>query len=247
MLTAKERERYDRQIILRGFGEEGQEKLKAARVFIAGCGGLGSAIAIYLTVAGVGNIRIVDHDTVAISNLNRQVLYWEEDIGRVKVDAAREKLVKLNSDVHLECIRETITEDNILELVSDCTAIIDAMDNLTTRFVLNKAAIDKGVPFFHGAVRGLEGRAMTIIPGETACLKCLYQQAPPPETVPVVGVTPAIIGCIQASEVIKYIVGIGKLLAGRLLVYDGLNQKFFEVSVKRDPSCAHCGKLPGRR
>lgn len=242
-LTGDERQRYDRQIIFEGFGEEGQKKLKRAKVFIAGAGGLGSPIAIYLTAVGVGKMRIVDHDKVELSNLNRQILHGETDLKRPKVDSAREKLTKLNAGVHIECVTETITGDNVLELVDDCELIIDAMDNFPTRYLLNKTAIYKGIPFFHGAVRGLEGRVMTIIPGKTPCLKCLYPQAPSPTKFPVVGVTPGIIGCIEAAEVIKYIVEIGKLLTGRLLIYDGLNQRFIEVHVKRNPDCEHCGHI----
>jgi adenylyltransferase/sulfurtransferase len=224
-------------------GQKGQEKLKRARVVIAGAGGLGSPIAIYLTAAGIGMIRIIDHDQVALSNLNRQILHWEEDIGRKKVDSAKEKLRNLNSAAEIETIGETITEDNVSQLVDGCDAIVDAMDNLPTRYVLNHCAIKKKIPFFHGAVKGFEGRVMTILPGETACLRCMYRGPVPQEKFPVIGVAPAVIGCIQATEVIKYLVGIGKLLTNRLLIYDGLNVMFNEFTVKRNPACDHCGSL----
>jgi molybdopterin/thiamine biosynthesis adenylyltransferase len=243
MLTGDERERYDRQIMIRGFGQTGQEKLKRAKVFIAGAGGLGSAAATYLTAAGVGVIRIVDGDRVELSNLNRQVLYWDEDIGRGKGDSAARKLVKLNRGVKIEAIEEMITEASISQLVAGFDLIVDAMDNLPARYLLNKVALEKNIPLFHGAVYGFEGRAMTIIPGETACLKCVYRGVIPEEKFPVIGVTPAVIGCIQATEVIKYIVGIGQLLTNKLLVYDGLNMKFTEFKLKRDPNCEHCGEL----
>jgi len=243
MLTTDELERYDRQIMIRGFGEEGQEKLKRAKVVIAGTGGLGSPASIYLAAAGVGMIRIVDHDRVEISNLNRQVLHGDEDIGRRKVISATEKLKKLNRGVEIEAIEETITEANISQLVAGFDLIVDAMDNLPTRYLLNKAALEMNIPFFHGAVYGFEGRAMTIIPGKTACLRCVYRGITPQEKFPVIGVAPAVIGCIQATEVIKYIVGIGELLTDRLLTYDGLNLKFTEFKVKRDPNCEHCGHL----
>jgi len=242
MLTKNELERYDRQIIIKGFGEEGQEKLKRAKVIIAGGGGLGSPSSIYLAAAGVGTIRIVDHGSVELSNLNRQVLHWDEDIGRRKVASATEKLKKLNPEIEIEPIEEMITEANVSQLVADFDLIVDAMDNLPTRYLLNKAAIDKNIPFFHGAVYGFEGRAMTIIPGKTACLECIYHGATTPEEkFPVIGVAPAVIGCIQAAEVIKYVVGIGELLTNRLLIYDGLNLKFTELKVKKDPNCEHCG------
>jgi len=242
MLTAAERERYDRQIMIRGFGEEGQERLKKARVLIAGAGGLGSPAAIYLTAAGIGSIRIVDHDTVELSNLNRQILHWHEDRGKRKVDSAKEKLMRLNPDVKIEAIGDTLTEANLDHLVSGCNLIVDAMDNLPTRYLLNKAAIENNIPFFHGAVYGFEGRAMTIVPGKSACLRCVYRGVIPEEKFPVIGVTPAVIACIQATEAVKYLVGIGELLINKLLVYEGLSMQFTELRVKKDPNCEHCGQ-----
>ena len=247
MLTRDERERYDRQIMIKGIGEEGQEKLKRAKVFIAGVGGLGSPIAIYLTAAGVGTIRLVDHDTVELSNLNRQVLHGDKDIGKRKGDSAVEKLRKLNQSVKVEAIAETITEDNVSQLVDGFDLIVDAMDNLPTRYVLNKAAIDKNIPFFHGAVYGFEGRAMTVIPGKSACLWCIYKGRVTHEKFPVIGVAPAVIGCLQATEVIKYITGIGELLTDKLLIYDGLNLEFTKLTVERDPNCQHCGGISRQR
>ena len=246
MLTPSEIERYDRQIMIGEIGQEGQEKLKGSRVFIAGAGGLGSPIASYLTAAGIGMIRMIDHDQVALSNLNRQILHWEEDIGRKKVDSAKKKLKNLNSAVEIETIGETITEDNVSQLVDGCDVIVDAMDNLPTRYILNRCAIEKNIPFFHGAVNGFEGRVMTIIPGETACLRCMYRGPVPQEKFPVIGVAPAVIGCIQATEVIKYLVGIGKLLINRLLIYNGLEVTFSEFTVNKNPNCDHCGSLVKR-
>lgn len=242
MLTRDEQIRYDRQIMIKGIGESGQEKLKQARVVIAGSGGLGSPIAIYLAAAGVGTIRIIDHDTVELSNLNRQVLHWDKDIGRRKVESSAEKLQQLNRYLTIEAISETITEDNVSRLIAGSDLIVDGMDNLPTRYLLNKAAISNKIPFIHGAVYGLEGRVLTVIPGKSACLKCVYRGLLPPEKFPVIGVTPAVIGCIQATEAIKYIVGIGKLITDRLLIYDGLNMKFTELTVRRDPNCEHCSQ-----
>jgi molybdopterin/thiamine biosynthesis adenylyltransferase len=242
MLTKEDLERYDRQIMLYGFGEEGQEKLKKARVLIAGIGGLGSPAAIYLAAAGIGNIKIIDHDRVELSNLNRQVLHWNENIGERKIDSAASKLKRFNPDVNIETVADTLSETNITKYVSGCDAIVDAMDNLPTRYLLNKIAIEKGLPFFHGAVYGFEGRAMTVIPGKSACLNCLYHGASMPrEKFPVIGVAPAIIGCIQATEVIKYITGLGELLIDRLLIYDGLRMTFSELRVNRESGCEHCG------
>ena len=247
MLTEDERIRYDRQIMIRGIGEEGQEKLKQAKVVVAGSGGLGSPVSIYLTAAGIGTIRIVDHDKAELSNLNRQVLHWDKDLGREKVASAAEKLSQLNKSVKIEPVAETISEANISSLVAGFDVIVDAMDNMLIRYLLNKAAIENNMPFIHGAVHGLEGRVMTIIPGKTACLRCVYRGLPPQEKFPVIGVTPAVIGCIQATEAIKYITGVGKLLTNRLLMYDGLNMQFTELTAKRDrhcEHCEHCGHLP---
>jgi molybdopterin/thiamine biosynthesis adenylyltransferase len=243
MLTPSERERYDRQIMIGEIGQEGQGKLKRSRVVIAGAGGLGSPIAIYLTAAGIGMIRVIDHDQVTLSNLNRQILHWEGDIGKKKVDSARTKLRKLNRAVEIETIAKTITEENVSQLVDGCDVIVDAMDNLPTRYILNRCAIKNHIPFFHGAVNGFEGRVMTIIPGETACLRCLYRGPVPQEKFPVIGVTPAVIGSIQATEVIKYLVGVGKLLTNRLLIYDGLKVTFSEFTINKNPNCDHCGSL----
>jgi len=242
MLTGYELERYDRQIMIRGFGEEGQEKLKQARIFIAGAGGLGAPVSVYLTAAGAGVIRVVDHEKVELSNLNRQVLHWSEDIARSKVDSAAEKLTRLNHEVKIEAIEEVIAEANVSQLVAGFDLIIDAMDNLPTRYLLNKAALELNIPLFHGAVYGFEGRAMTIT-AQTACLMCIYKGVIIEGKFPVVGVTTAVIGCIQAAEAIKYIVGIGELLTNRLLIYDGLNMKFTELKVKKDPNCEHCSHL----
>jgi adenylyltransferase/sulfurtransferase len=188
-------------------------------------------------------IRMIDHDQVTLSNLNRQILHWEEDIGRKKVDSARTKLRSLNSAVEIEAIAETITEGNVSQLVEGFDVIVDAMDNLPTRYILNRCAIQKNIPFFHGAVNGFEGRVMTIIPGETACLRCMYRGPVPQEKFPVIGVAPAVIGIIQATEVIKHLVGIGKLLTNRLLIYDGLKVTFSEFTVDKNPNCDHCGSL----
>lgn len=240
MLTPNELERYGRQMMMAGFGEAGQEKLKNARVFIAGAGGLGCPISIYLANAGIGTMRLVDCDKIELSNLNRQVLHWPKDVGRLKVESGSEKLSAMNPDMKLDAMNETITEENVLELTKGFDVIVDAMDNIKTRYILNGAAIKHKVPFIHGAIYGLEGRAMTVIPGKTACLQCIYHGIPPRVKFPVLGVTPAVIGCIQATEVIKYLVGIGELLANRILIYDGLNMKFMEINVSRNPNCECC-------
>jgi molybdopterin/thiamine biosynthesis adenylyltransferase len=246
MLDIKELQRYDRQMLIPEIGESGQELLKKAKVFIAGAGGLGSPISIYLAAAGIGKIRLVDCDVVDETNLNRQVLHWEKDVGRRKVESASEKLKNLNPYVSIEPVADVITAANVSKLIEGFDAVVDAMDNLETRYLLNKTAVDRQIPFFHGAVRGFEGRVMTILPGKSACLRCMHQREVPKEKFPVIGTSPGIIGMIQATEVVKYFVGTGRLLTNRILHYDGLEAKFMEFTVKRNPDCDHCGHLKGR-
>lgn len=243
MLDSKEQQRYERQIMLPGFGLAGQEKLKRAVILVVGAGGLGSVVLTYLTAAGVGQIRVIDFDIVELSNLNRQTLNWTKDIGRKKVDSAREKLELLNSHVKIENIGNELNEENIQKLVIGCNLIVDALDNLPSRYLLNKIAMAKNLPLIHGAIYGYEGRVTTMIPGRTPCLKCLYREASPPREIPVIGVIPAVIGCLQATEALKYLLGIGKLLTGRLLLYDALSLEFAEVQLAADPDCRECGQF----
>lgn len=246
MLTKRERARYDRQIMIPEIGEKGQERLKQAKVLIAGAGGLGSPIAFYLSAAGIGKIRLVDYDVVDLSNLNRQILHWDGDIGRGKVDSAFEKLSRLNPTINIEAVKEKISEDNIYDIVQGYDLIVDAMDNLPARYLLNRIAVERKIPFFYGAVRGFEGRVMTIIPGQTACLMCMYRGPVPEEKSPVIGVAPAVIGAIQATEAIKYITGTGQLLKNRILHFDGIDMTFKEFKVKKNPQCIHCGNIEGK-
>lgn len=239
MLTDSEIKRYARQTMI--FGEEGQEKLKNSKVFIAGAGGLGSPISIYLAVAGGGNITMVDHDIVELSNLNRQILHGDTDINRKKTESAEETLTNLNSDINVNIITETITDENVLDLVGDSDLIIDAMDNFDTRHTLNKAAFDLDIPYFHGAVSGFDGQATTIIPGKTACLNCIFPQSPPKSVFPIIGLTPGLIGVIQANEVVKYITGEGKLLENEILLWDGLKSEVEKVKTNKRPDCEVCG------
>jgi adenylyltransferase/sulfurtransferase len=239
-------ERYDRQILIRELGTAGQERLKKASVAIAGAGGLGSTVAIHLAAAGIGRLRLIDHDEVKLSNLNRQILHWTGDVGRKKVASAAEKLKNMNPWTEIDIADQTITGENIAELLSGFDGVVDALDNLPTRFLLNKAALDQGIPLFHGAVRAFEGRVMTVIPGKTACLGCVYRGVFPEEKFPVIGVAPAVVGALQATEVIKYLAGIGRPLTDRLVVYDGLKMEFTELSVGRDPNCPHCASIYNR-
>ena len=240
MLDDREAFRYNRQIMIKDFGEEGQEKLKKSRILIAGLGGLGSAAAYYLTAAGVGALRIVDKDQVDLSNLNRQILHWEPDINRPKVESAKEKLSKLNPGIDLEIRKDEINEESLPELMNGCDLVLDGLDNFPTRYLINQQILRQGIPFIYGGILGMMGMTTVIQPGQTPCLKCLFPQAPPPQKFPVLGTTPGIIGLIEANEAIKYLVGFGKLLTGRLLVYNGLEMRFSEVRIEPNPECPVC-------
>ncbi|MBN2109832.1 MAG: HesA/MoeB/ThiF family protein [Methanosarcinaceae archaeon] len=244
MLSEQELERYSRQIML--FGEKGQKCLKDARVFIAGAGGLGCPVALYLAVAGVGHLRLVDRDVVDRSNLNRQVLHWEQDIGKEKVLSVKEKLHSVNPDIDVEVFARTIDKSNIYGFTEDADVIVDAMDNYATRYLLNQVSQERCIPLIHGAVRGFDGQATTIIPGKTACLNCLFPSAPPDEVFPVVGATAGIIAMVQANEVIKYLVGTGELLAGRLLIWNGLSAEMEYLNVSKRCDCKVCSGSPDR-
>ena len=238
IITDEELRRYSRQLSL--IGREGQEKLKRAKILIAGAGGLGSPIATYLAFAGVGRIVIADNDAVEVSNLNRQTLHWPSDVGRKKTASAKEKIRAMNPYVEVETISCTIGEANVNEIVGDADLIVDALDNFPARYLLNSVAVTRHIPFFHGAVRGFHGQVMTVIPHQTACLRCVFPQSPPAETFPIIGVTPGVIGSIQATEVIKYLTGKGELLTNRLLLWDGLSGETNVLHVKRNPSCEDC-------
>jgi len=240
MLNEMEILRYDRQMMMNHFGREGQEKLKKSRVMIAGAGGLGSAAAYYLTAAGVGALRIVDKDQVDLSNLNRQILHWSPDIDRLKVESAKEKLVKLNPEIDLEIRKDEINEGTLPELTAGCNLILDGLDNFPTRYLINQQILRQGIPFIYGGILGMMGMTTVILPGQTPCLKCLFPQAPPPQKFPVLGTTPGIIGLIEANEAIKYLVGFGSLLTGRLLIYNGLEMRFSEIRIEPNPQCPVC-------
>ncbi len=238
MLNDSEKKRYSRQIRL--FGEDGQEKLKRASVFIAGAGGLGSVISLYMAAAGFGKIRICDCDTVELSNLNRQILHGNADVGRAKAKSAYESLTGINPEIEVEALLETISEDNIDQLLQGCDIIMDAMDNFPVRYLLNRAALQRKIPLIHGAISGYQGQATTIIPGKTACLACIFPRAPPASVFPALGSTCGVIGSIQVTEAVKYVTGTGRLLENRLLFWDGLNGCLDEMACERNSTCREC-------
>ena len=233
-------ERYRRQIAIPGFGMEAQKKLSRARVAILGLGGLGSAVSIYLTVAGVGQLKVVDRDKIEKNNLNRQILYTEEDLGKWKAEVAEKRLKEMNSDIEVEGLREEINEDNIRELIRDADVVVDCLDNFETRFLVNRAVVELNKPFFHGACRAFYGQVMTIIPRVTPCLRCVF-----PESIPkdrsIIGVTAGLVGLIEATEVIKYLTGTGECLYGKILIYDATRMSFDIIEVDRNPDCEVCG------
>jgi len=241
-LTDQDLLRYQRQILYAGFGEEGQSKLKSARVVVAGTGGLGSPASIYLACAGVGHIIIVDCDFVELSNLNRQVLHWDEDIGEKKVVSAARKLSRLNSSIEITPVYDKITEGNIKDIIKGADAVIDAMDNFETRFILNSACVSEGISFIHGAIHGLTGEITTIIPGETACLACIFPELPErgEAPFPVFGATPALIASLQVMETIKLIAGIPGLLKNKMLYVCGETMEFLHVDISKRSDCRVC-------
>lgn len=234
--------RYHRQMLLEGWGEEGQRKLANTRVAIVGAGGLGCPVALYLAAAGVGTLTIVDADSVEETNLNRQILHWQKDIGKPKVLSVAEKLGEFNPQVKVLTIHSRLDDKTVDEWLREAEIIVDALDNFPTRQVLNKYAVESRKPLVHGAIYGWEGRATTILPHETACLACLFEEGPPPGIFPVVGTTPGLIAMVQATEVLKLLLGLGQPLFNRYLIYDGLAMTFQTVKIRRRPNCPICGR-----
>jgi adenylyltransferase/sulfurtransferase len=243
MLSEQELKRYNRQMLIEGWGEVTQKKLKESTVFIAGAGGLGSPVSIYLAVAGVGNIRICDFDSPDWSNLNRQILHNHNRIGTNKAVSAAQTLTELNPDITVTAITDKITAENVDELVDDADIILDCMDNFPTRFLLNECAIRKSIPLVYGSIWGMDGRLSFLQPPETPCLQCIFPEAPPQEVFPVLGATPGVIGSLQALEALKYLSGAGKNLKGKLMVWDGVNTEFRNLKAYRDPECPACNGL----
>ncbi|MDH7512212.1 MAG: HesA/MoeB/ThiF family protein [Clostridiales bacterium] len=236
----RESERYSRQILVPGWN---QEKLKRATALIVGLGGLGSASALYLAGAGIGRLRLCDCDKVERSDLNRQVLYEESSIGSFKVEEAGRRLAALNPLVELEKLNVFLDSHTVGELVKGCQVILDGLDNLESRFILNQESFKKRIPYIYGAVHGWLGYAGFFHPPQTGCLACLMQPGlSQPEPVPVFGTVPGMIGLVQATEAIKWIQGIAPSLLGRLLIYDGLHLTFDLVNVDKNPACPLCSK-----
>ncbi|KPJ84796.1 MAG: adenylyltransferase [Spirochaetes bacterium DG_61] len=244
-LTPEERERYDRQLILSGWGEEGQKKLKAATVFIAGAGGLGSAAGVYLAAAGVGCIRLCDSGKVELSNLNRQILYSDSDIGEEKVQSAIRTLRRINPHVRIVGLKLHIDSSTVANLVADSDIMVDCLDNFETRYVLNRHAVANSLPLVHAGVYGMAGQISFLHSPHTPCLRCIFPEPPSKGVFPVVGATAGVIGCLEAFEVLKYLTGLGGLLKNRLLIWEGDLARFEEVKIGRNLACPICAKKQG--
>lgn len=243
-LSQHELLRYGRQILMPDFGEKGQKRLKQSHVLVAGVGGLGSPVAIYLSTAGIGRITIVDCDSVDVTNLNRQVLHWEDDVNRRKVESALPKLSKINSAIAVNALDVRITADNIHELLQGVDCVMDCMDNMETRFIINEACIAKGIPMIHGGVREMMGEVTTIVPGKTACLECLLpKDLSKKETFPIFGATAALIASFQVLEAIKLLSGVGNLLSDRMLYINSSDMEFMMIDLHRKPECRVCGGI----
>ncbi len=249
-LTKAEIERYSRHLIMPEVALEGQKKLKKASVLLIGMGGLGSPSSLYLAAAGIGRIGIVDFDVVDYTNLQRQIIYSTDDVGRPKLQAAAEKLKGINPDIQVDMFEERLSSENALEIFKDYDIIIDGTDNFPTRYLVNDACVLLGKPNVYGSIFRFEGQASVFYAREGPCYRCLYPEPPPPGLVPscaeggVLGILPGTIGLIQATEAVKLILGAGKPLIGRLLLYDALAMSYRELKLRKDPNCPVCGEHP---
>lgn len=243
-------ERYSRQIILPGVGGKGQEKLLNAKVLIIGAGGLGSPAGLYLASAGIGTIGIVDSDKVELNNLQRQVLHSNSTVGKSKVESAKQRMAEINPDAKVIAHNIRVNSGNISGIIQDYDIIVDGSDNFPTRYLVNDACVLNAKALSHGGIFRFDGQIITILPRKSACYRCLFPEPPPPGLVPgcqeagIMGAVAGIIGMLQANEVLKYILGIGDLLTGKLLVFNALDSSFRQVKVPKDPKCPVCGDNP---
>lgn len=250
MLTEEQIQRYSRQIILKDVGGKGQQKLLDGRVLLIGVGGLGAPIALYLAAAGVGTIGIADADNVDISNLQRQVIHFTPDIGKPKVISAAEKMRAINTDVTVNTYQEIVSAANIVQLIANYDFIIDGTDNFAAKFLINDACVFGSKPYSHGGILQFNGQTITVKPKESACYRCIFPEPPQMDAIPtcsqsgVFGVLPGVLGTIQATEAIKFLLDKGDLLTNRLLTYNALRMRFREVPIRRNTKCPVCGDNP---
>ncbi|MBI4353041.1 MAG: molybdopterin-synthase adenylyltransferase MoeB [Candidatus Omnitrophica bacterium] len=249
-LTQEEILRYSRHLIMPEVGVEGQEKLKHAKVLLIGTGGLGSPAALYLAAAGAGTLGLIDFDKVDFSNLQRQIIHDTSSVNQPKVESAKKRLREINPHVHVVTYDERLSRENVMRVIRDYDIILDGTDNFQTRYLLNDACVFAGKPFVYGSIFRFEGQATVFYPGKGPCYRCLFAEPPPPGMVPscaeggVLGILPGVIGVIQATEVVKLILGKGESLIGRLLLYDALKMHFREVKFRKNPKCPVCGENP---
>jgi len=249
-LSQQEILRYSRHLIMPEVALEGQLKLKQARVLVVGAGGLGSPLALYLAAAGVGRLGLVDYDVVDLTNLQRQILYATPEVGRKKLEVAIQRLRALNPEIQVDGFETALTSENALEILRDYDIVVDGTDNFPTRYLVNDACVLLGKPNVYGSIFRFEGQATVFAMPGGPCYRCLYPEPPPPGLVPscaeggVLGILPGLIGLIQATETVKLILGTGRPLVGRLLLYDALAMRFRELKLRRDPNCPVCGDRP---
>ena len=247
-LSKEQVDRYSRQIILPEIGGNGQKKLLDSKVLIVGMGGLGSSCAIYLAAAGIGNIGIVDFDNIRLNNLQRQIIHSERYLNKPKVESARDRIKELNTDIEVVTYNTKIAPENALDIIKNYDIVADCTDNFPSRYLINDACVLSNKPFAHAAILQFYGQALTILPYKSACYRCFLPDPPPQdlvsncEQVGVMGAVVGIMGIIQANEIIKYILNIGKLLNGKLLIFDSLDSSFEKFLIKSDPKCPICGK-----
>lgn len=247
-LNEEQARRYNRHILLPGVGEGGQRKISEAKVLVIGSGGLGSPVLLYLAAAGVGTLGIADSDVVDISNLQRQIIHTSEDIDKEKPVSAREKICKLNPDVSVNTHIVKVDSKNILELISGYDFIVDGTDNFDSKFLINDACVIAGKPFSHAGVLQFTGQSMTVLPGKTTCYRCVFKEAPSPDAVKtssevgILGSVAGMLGILQATEVLKFIIGKGNLLTDCLMIFDALEMEFRKVKVKMRKNCPACGE-----
>ena len=249
-LTEQQIERYSRHIILEQVGGVGQEKLLSSRVLIIGAGGLGAPAGLYLAAAGIGTIGIVDGDNVDLSNLQRQIIHHTADVGTKKIKSAESKMLAINPDVKIKTYHQWIRAENIREIIRDYDFVIDGTDNFGAKFLVNDACYFEKVPFSHAGILRFDGQLLTVLPGKSTCYRCIFDAPPPADAIPscsqagVLGVLAGAIGSLQATEAIKYLLGIGDLLTDTLLTYNALTMDFRKVRLNRNPNCRLCGENP---
>jgi molybdopterin/thiamine biosynthesis adenylyltransferase/TusA-related sulfurtransferase len=247
-LSDSQLKRYARNIVLPDVGGKGQRELLSSKVLIVGNGGLGSPCAYYLAAAGIGTIGLMDGDVADLSNLQRQILHWTSDIGKAKPESAKEKLSQLNPDVEIKTYHEWLNPENAVSIIKDYDVVVDATDNFPVRYLMNDVCVILGKPLVHGSIFQMEGQASVFWASKGPCYRCLYPAPPPPGAVPscqeagVLGSVAGLVGCIEATETIKILLGAGEPLIGRLLILSGLNMEFTAVSLKKNPSCPICGE-----